>query len=362
MNEALKVLHTEWSDGWGGQEIRIISEMTAIRAMGIEVFLACRNDSKIKHAAVNKEITVFVLPFRGNTDLKTLFSLKKIIKDYSIDIVNTHSGKDTWVGGLAAKMAGVKFIRTRHLSNKINPSRLNFINELADHIFTTGEKIKDEMIKYNRIPENKITSIPTGINEAIFNPENYKTEDCRRKFNLSDGEIAIGILAVLRQFKRHDLFLLMAKELIKKFPEKKFVFIIAGAGPQKQNIQNLVDQLKLFSSVKMVGHVSNPAELLSALDILVLCSDSKEGVPQSVMQGLFMNKAVIATDIGGTSDLFHKNNFQLIEKDSIDGLVKSTSICLENINPVSTRGHMMKYFSLSVMVEKIMNSYEKILE
>ena len=33
----MKVLHTEWSDGWGGQEIRIIGEMEGVREKGIDV-------------------------------------------------------------------------------------------------------------------------------------------------------------------------------------------------------------------------------------------------------------------------------------------------------------------------------------
>ena len=225
MIKTIRVLHTEWSDGWGGQEIRIIHEMKMMRSEGVEVYLACRANSMIKDEAVANNIKVFTLPFKGNADLKTLLHLKKIIKYHSINIVNTHSGKDTWVGGLAAKLAGVKFIRTRHLSNKINPSRLNFINELADYIFTTGEKVRDDMIKYNRINENKIISIPTGIDGSIFDPESFNRAECRKKFTFNDSEIAIGILAVLRQFKRHDLFLKMAKSLLKKYPGKRLSLI-----------------------------------------------------------------------------------------------------------------------------------------
>jgi len=215
LGNAIRVLHTEWSTGWGGQEIRIINEMIAVRKEGVDVFLACRNDSTIKKKAIENRIKVFTLPFKGNADLKTLFGLKKIIKIHSIDIINTHSGKDSWVGGLAAKMAGIRFIRTRHLSNRISPLRFNFINELADYVFTTGEKVRDDMIKYNRINENKIISIPTGIDESIFNPANYNRAECRRELKIKDSEIAIGILAVLRKFKRHDLFLKMAKSFNK---------------------------------------------------------------------------------------------------------------------------------------------------
>ena len=361
MNKKIRVLHTEWSDGWGGQEIRIINEMKVIRSKGVEVFLACRESSIIKEKALDNNIKVFTLGFKGNGDLKTLLALKKIIQKYSIDIVNTHSGKDTWVGGFSAKLAGAHFIRTRHLSNKIKQSRFNFINELADYIFTTGEKVRADMIKYNRIQANKIISLPTGIDESIFNPENYKKEECRKNFKLIDSEIAIGVLAVLRQFKRHDLFLKAAKVLIKKYPDKKLVFIIAGDGPQKNNIRNIIKELNLISSVRMVGHVNDTPEFLCALDILVLCSDSKEGVPQSVMQALFMNKSVVASNSGSTEDLIHNNNFQLVKKGEMTAIVDGISSCLNQSHKTSTREHMVKYFSSSVMAEKIMTTYEKIL-
>ena len=186
MSRVIKVLHTEWSDGWGGQEIRIINEMIAVREQGVEVFLACRDHAVIKQKALENNIKVFVLPFRGNADFKTLFSLRNIIKEHSIDIINTHSGKDTWVGGLAAKLASAKFIRTRHLSNRIRSSRTNFINELADYIFTTGESIRADMIMYNRINPEKIQSVPTGIDADLFDPDKYNKKACRERFNIQD--------------------------------------------------------------------------------------------------------------------------------------------------------------------------------
>ena len=200
MNKIIKVLHTEWSDGWGGQEIRIINEMIALREQGVEVFLACTEHAQIKQKALDNDIKVFPLPFRGNADFKTLFGIKKIIQENQIDIVNTHSGKDTWVGGLAAKLAGVKFIRTRHLSNPIKSSRSNFINELADYIFTTGESVRLDMINNNRIKPEKIQSIPTGIDADIYDSNNFNRQTCRDLFQFKDDQIVIGIIAVLRQF------------------------------------------------------------------------------------------------------------------------------------------------------------------
>ena len=72
MLKPIKVLHTEWSDGWGGQEIRIIGEMIAIRDTGLEVFLACRSHSVIKQKAKENNIKVFI---KLHTEIRDFFSL-----------------------------------------------------------------------------------------------------------------------------------------------------------------------------------------------------------------------------------------------------------------------------------------------
>ena len=357
----IRVLHTEWSDGWGGQEIRIINEMKALRNKGIRVYLACREHSLIKKKAEESNLEVFVLPFRGNADLLTLSKLIRIIKANSIDIVNTHSGKDTWVGGLSAKLARVKFIRTRHLSNPIKESRLNFINELADYIFTTGESVKSNMIKNNRIKPEKIQSIPTGIDASFFDPAKFNKVECKKLFSINNDNISIGIMAVLRQFKRHDLFLKMANDIIKRFPNKNFNFLIAGNGPQKESIISWIDELGLNKNVRLLGHVDQVPEFLSALDIVVLSSDSKEGVPQCVMQALMMNKSVVSTNSGSTADLFHKNNFQLVETNSFEALSSGVMHFLLKNQKVNSRDYIQLNFSLELMSRKILSVYKELL-
>lgn len=358
----IKVLHTEWSDGWGGQEIRILNEMLGVKEKGIEVMLVCKENAKIKEKALSEDIKVFTLPFKGNTDLKTLFNLIKIIKKEKIDIVNTHSGKDTWVGGLAAKLSGVKFIRTRHLSNPIRTSRLNFINELADYIFTTGESVRTDMIHNNRIHANKIMSIPTGIDSHKFNPNNFISKESRDFYNIKDDEIAIGIIAVLREFKKHEVFLKMADMLVKK--NAKVKFFIAGDGPRKKIIEDLIIEYGLEQHVIMLGHITEPEKLLSALDIFVLTSDSKEGVPQSVTQALMMNTCVIATDVGSTKDLYNENFF-LVPKDNPEIIYTIISDLLEDTHVLkqykqNSRDYVVKHFSQTIMIEKIIKIYNSL--
>lgn len=357
----IRVLHTEWSDGWGGQEIRIINEMLAVRERGVSVYLACRDHARIKTEAERHQIPVFILPFRGNADLSTLFSLVRIIKREHIDIVNTHSGKDTWVGGLAAKLGGARFVRTRHLSNPIRASRLNFINGLADYVLTTGESVREDMIRNNRIDPDRIQSVPTGIDETLYDPDRYDRNMNREALGIADDEIAIGIVAVLRGFKRHDLLLDVAEDLVSRHPRLKF--IIAGEGPKRESIETAIREKDLQDHVQMLGHVDEPQKVLSALDIFTLTSDSKEGVPQSVMQALLMKLPVVATSSGSTRDLYRDDNFILVapgnEEELEAGLERLIQDqALRTRYAEKARPYIVGHFSKTVMVERLLAIYE----
>ena len=365
MKKSIKVLHTEWSDGWGGQEIRIINEILSIRTMGIEVFLACRDHSAIKKKAQENDITVYILPFKGNADFKTILKLRKIIIKNNITILNTHSSKDTWVGGITAKICGIKFIRTRHLSIPIKKSRANFINELADYIFTTGESIRSSMIVSNRINPKKIKSIPTGIDCDKFDPLKYSRKESREIFNLDKDEVVIGMVSVLRRFKRHDRFIEMAKYVINKNPTKKIKILIAGEGPQREKISEMISEMSLENRVVMLGHIDLVPELIRALDIFVLASDSGEGVSQSLMQALLMETAVVSTDVGGTRDLYSEDNFMIVDIGSQDQLNKACNTLI-NSNDLrkkyqkKSRNYVMNNFSVEAMSKKIIQVYSNL--
>ena len=361
MDKEIKVLHTEWSDGWGGQEIRIINEMIAVRERGIEVYLACRDHAQIKQKALENNIEVFTLPFKGSFDIETMLKLKNIIKKHKINIVNTHSGKDSWVGGFAAKLSGANFIRTRHLSNPINSSRLNFINEMADFIFTTGESIKDAMIKNNRINPSKICSIPTGVDEALFDPNKYDKDNCREMFGIKDNEIAVGILAVLRSFKRHDTFLEIAKKIKDKYSDKKFKFLIAGEGPKRESIEQKIDDLDLKENVVMLGHIENTPEFLKSLDLFLLTSDRNEGVPQSLIQALMMELSIVATNAGSIKDLYKNQNF-LISEPTVELIFKNTAKLIENRATLNKdRTFIVNNFGKSSIASKIIEIYNRLI-
>lgn len=300
----LTILHTEASNGWGGQEIRIITEAEGLIKKGHRIIIAAPPDAMIIKQAKTKNIETVPLSMERFSVLGPIKKIIDIINKYEIDIVNTHSSRDSWLASIAARLSSKKpvIIRTRHLSTPISNNLLSRIvyNHLPHKIITTGESIKDSMIEENHFNPDKIVSIPTGIDLDKFNNEGEGT-NLRNTLNVTENIPLIGMVSVLRSWKGHLYLLEAIPEVIKAFPDARF--IITGDGPYKDVIEEKIRAMDIQRYIIMTGYRDDIPAILSAIDLLVFPSYANEGVPQAVLQAFAMGKTVIASDVGSVSEV-----------------------------------------------------------
>ena len=92
-----------------------------MRDRGHDVVLAVAKNGGLVEKARKNGFIVYELNFQKSLALFTLPKLLGILKNHTIDLVNTHSSSDAWIGGIAGRLAKKKIIRTRHLSTPIRP-------------------------------------------------------------------------------------------------------------------------------------------------------------------------------------------------------------------------------------------------
>ena len=73
----LTILHTEASNGWGGQEIRILSEAEWFRDQGYRIILANPQNGQLNAKARARGFEVFDIPFEKKTQLRDFFRVRK---------------------------------------------------------------------------------------------------------------------------------------------------------------------------------------------------------------------------------------------------------------------------------------------
>ncbi len=319
----MHILHTESSNGWGGQEIRILKESIGLKNKGFEVSLAIARGGKLIDYARKNGIQVFEIDFKRSHAPQAVWQLCKIIRQNNISVVNTHSSLDSWLGGIAARLTQRPVVRTRHLSTEIRGglnARLLY-NSLADFVVTTSSCIIPALQEKAHLPSSRIQCIPTGVEPFEVDPKDV--ESFRRSLDIKPGQILIGTVCVVRSWKGIQDMIAAAK-LLKHDPRLRWVVV---GGGYLDNFKPLVDPDLPFI---FTGHLDNPNPALAAFDIFTLLSTAHEGISQASLQAGFLKKPLITTTIGGLPEICLDGKTGFIVPPSSPELVAQSVIKLAN--------------------------------
>mgnify|MGYP001816931075 CR=1 FL=1 len=296
----LHIVHTEASTGWGGQEIRILSEATGLRDRGHKVELLCPAEAPILAAARALELDATALEI-GEQRPRSLLALRGWLKRHpSVEILNTHSSTDSWLAAVACKsLAGTPLIvRTRHISTPVShnaPTRWLY-TRATRHIITTGERLRRTLIDDNGFAAEHITSVPTGVDPQRYHPGDSKA--ARARLGLPTDQRIVGIVATLRDWKGHKFLV----EALAGLQQPKTLLLIVGDGPHRSSIERHIHELGIGERVRLVGNQQDVTPWLQAMEIFVLPSWANEGVPQAILQAMMCALPVISTPVGSIEE------------------------------------------------------------
>lgn len=295
----LRIVHTEASRGWGGQEIRILTEAEGMIRRGHEVTLLCPREAQIFEEALLRDVPAVALPI-GRKNIAGLRALTRWLRANPVDVLNMHSSTDSWLAALAALALAnpPPLVRTRHISAPIPrnwPTRWLYTRATA-RIVTTGEALRQELITHNHFLAERIISIPTGIDTGYFVPGNQAA--ARAQLGLAPEGMIIGIVATLRSWKGHRYLL----EAFAGLEDGNARLLIVGDGPMRETLAGHVDALNLRERAIMPGNQRDVLPWLQAMDIFALPSYANEGVPQAILQAMACGLPVISTTVGGIAE------------------------------------------------------------
>lgn len=260
------------------------------------------------------------------SDYAAYKEIKKIIKEFKPDIVHTHASKAGAIGRLAASSCKVPvIIHTFHghvFHSYFGKLKTNFYKIIERYLAKKSTVIiaisnlqKQELSEVFKIaPKEKIHVVPLGFDLTKFtvNKEENRKE-FRQKYNLSDNQLAIGIIGRLAPIKNHQLFI-ESIAYLKQNKITNFKAFIIGDGETKQQIKDFCFQNNVSFSenpkdevdVIFTSWITNIDFALHGLDIVVLTS-LNEGTPVSIIEAQAAGKFVVSTNVGGIKDVLHSN-------------------------------------------------------
>lgn len=252
-------------------------------------------------------------------DIKRLLYLKKKIKEINPDMIipiqgNIEMSSSVLFAAKASDIPIATYIPLTYFLSDISKNkfiakikdRINYLYfQIPDYYITINEGMKQHICERN-ISEEKIMVVRNGIDLSKYDilPQN----EAKKKLNLPSDVFTYALVGRVESYhKGHDFLLAMVNKYKKDFTGS--VFLIAGDGEYKAEMERKVNKLGLDKYFIFLGNVSNTSIVYSAIDALVLPSryEGYEGTPLVLYESLYFNKKVCASKIRGIKGLLPDN-------------------------------------------------------
>jgi glycosyltransferase involved in cell wall biosynthesis len=266
-------------------------------------------------------------------DLTAFFLLIKEIRIFKPDVIHTHTAKAGVLGRIAGLIARpqAKRIHTFHghlLHGYFSPGKtrlvigLEKVLGLITHRFIAiGNVVKNDLVQAEIARDSKFEVIYPGLQDL----DSYPKPDARSTLGLDPRKKYLVFVGRLTSIKRPERLIDLARFLKNKHPETWL--LIAGAGELLDELSAQAEKEEL--PVTFLGWRNDIGMILSASDIVVLCSDN-EGIPLTLIQASQAGLPIVSTDVGSVSDIVISGTTGLLTEVSSKGLIEGVSKLLDD--------------------------------
>ena len=367
----------------GGAERGLLSLVKKLNGNRYDVMVAyLKGEGRLAGDFRNAGIKVFDLKMENRMDLGAVICLYRLLKREKVRVLHTHLIQADICGFLAGKMAGVPVI----ISTKHNPDEFRkrhsipvwldgiFANR-SDRIIAVSNAVRDFLIKWERISEDKFTVIHNGIELEEFTSLEKKHEPFSRANNtditakkkelgIDSSSQVVGTVGRLDEQKGHKFFLEAIPEILKRVHRVKF--LIVGDGPLRGKLEKLSEKLEIRQNVIFTGIRHDIQDILAIMDVFVLPSIF-EGFGIVLLEAMAMKKAIVASRIGGIPEIVDDGlTGILVEPANPSEIANSIIILLKNPEKAHEIGDagktaVEKRFTANAMAKKVEEVYDKAL-
>jgi glycosyltransferase involved in cell wall biosynthesis/GT2 family glycosyltransferase len=294
-----------------------------------------------------------------------ILRLVRLLKRGRVAVLHAHCFDPTFVGLIAARLARVSFVFTRHHSD--HNIRLDarwhtridaWCGRHADHVIAVSEATRQIMIEVERVPGRQITVIYNGM-EPLREPEPSGVARLRQEFDLSREHVCL-MLARLHEEKGHRYLFEAIPEITSRVGS--VVFLLAGDGPQRGEFEAEVRARGLQNTVRFLGRRDDVSELISLSSLVVLPSLA-ESFGFTLLEAMSLAKPVVASTTGGIPEVAPHGETGLLVPPA-DSRALANAICdiLENPERAQAFGEAGRRRATQFTFERMMGGYERVYQ
>lgn len=248
-------------------------------------------------------------------DVYALGQLLRLMNRKRYDVVHTYTATPGFLGRIAARIAGVPII----LHHQAGTTVTEFSSRLERILYTPLEylaamastknicvsyAVEQQGLQLHLAPPQKQAVIRNGIDAQPFIDAtlNGSRDEFRRKIDYSDGHLLIGNTGRLAAQKDNRTLIRAMEHLKLLIDDIPFTLLLAGDGPDRQELEKLIPSLNLHEQVRLIGFISDIPSFLAAIDIFASPS-LWEGLSISLLEAMAAAKPIVTTSIPPNAEL-----------------------------------------------------------
>ncbi len=310
------------------------------------------------------------------SDFWLTLKMSKAIRQEKPDIVHTHSSKAGIIGRTAARLAGVaKIAHTPHVFpfemdvGKFKRRFYLFLERIAARwtslLIAVSNSEKDVALEYGLFKAGNTVVNANGIDPELWRVVDIgEREKLREQAGIPNGVFVVGMVGRFMPQKGHRILVEAAELLLKK--NRDIHFVLVGEGELKNKIRNLTVSKKIESKFHFFEQTDRVADYYATFDCLVLPS-LWEGCPFTAMEAMAMRIPVIASSVGGVSEIIEDRISGLLTPpadasslaDAIEKLCEDRKLC----GSLGEKGQqrIMDKFLLSDSIRRLEDIYQRLV-
>jgi glycosyltransferase involved in cell wall biosynthesis len=243
------------------------------------------------------------------------------------DIVHTHLIGANVIAKPLAALCGVKIrINHDHCNDKASdpkswvPIADKISNRLSTHVIAVSQSTRDYLVEHERMAPDRVTTIHNGIDLDVFHPRPGERAAARQQLGLPADAFIVAGIGRLSYQKNFSLFIDVAAAVLAQRPNAYFV--IAGTGPEDQQLRERAARLGIDHRLRFLGYVSDMPNFYPAADVLLLTS-RYEGLPITILEAMATGTTIVSSKLDGVAEIMRDGeDGALVAASDVDGFVR----------------------------------------
>jgi glycosyltransferase involved in cell wall biosynthesis len=357
------IVHLETGRHLYGGGRQVLTLMDGLVDQGFRCTLVCPMDSEIR-TATNSGVQVQTMSMAGDLDASFAFRFGKWLDQADADLVHVHSrrGADLW-GGMGAKWANVPAVLSRRVDNPEVPVMGPMKYRRYARVIGISEGILKQLRKIG-VSEEKLRLVHSAVNVDACQPS-WTREQFLDAFGLKKDNLAVVCVAQFIPRKDHHGLIEAWSDVVGVCPDARL--LLFGRGPEEENLQKIVQQSVLGSTVHFAGFRDDLRQFIGCADVLVHPALS-EGLGIALLEAQAAGVPVVATRVGGIPEaVADGKSGSLVEPGDTDKLARALIRLLRDADLRQRLGeggrvHVANNFGTTAMIAGNLAVYKELLE